>query len=59
MIFQTPRSGGVGPNDPDKHRKIFMGGLPNVDEEFLMEFFSKYGTVCQLFYYKFLIVKIA
>ena len=29
----------------DNHPKIFMGGLPNVDSEYLTNFFSKYGKV--------------
>ncbi|XP_052098319.1 DAZ-associated protein 1-like isoform X2 [Mytilus californianus] len=29
----------------DNHPKIFMGGLPNVDAEYLTNYFSKYGKV--------------
>lgn len=29
----------------DNHPKIFMGGLPNVDSEYLTNYFSKYGKV--------------
>ncbi|XP_061173412.1 DAZ-associated protein 1-like isoform X1 [Saccostrea echinata] len=45
-----PREGGGGRGHGgggggDKDRKIFMGGLPNVDEDFLRNFFGKYGKV--------------
>ncbi|XP_022330223.2 uncharacterized protein LOC111128721 isoform X7 [Crassostrea virginica] len=37
--------GGGGGGGGDKDKKIFMGGLPNVDEDFLRNFFGKYGKV--------------
>ncbi|VDI12708.1 RNA-binding protein Musashi [Mytilus galloprovincialis] len=38
---QAPRTN----KNLDNHPKIFMGGLPNVDAEYLTNYFSKYGKV--------------
>lgn len=45
MGAQNHRGGGRGENDPYRDFKIFMGGLPNVDEDFLKNFFGRYGKV--------------
>jgi len=41
---------GGGP-DPDKNKKIFIGGLPNVDESVLKEAFNTYGEVSYILYH--------
>ncbi|KAL3866231.1 hypothetical protein ACJMK2_043548 [Sinanodonta woodiana] len=46
----NPKGANRGPRgervDPYKDKKVFIGGLPgNVDEDYLKEFFSRYGKV--------------